>query len=454
MRRKKQYVCDMTKGNETGLLLRFAVPMLIGNLFQQLYNVADSIIVGRYVSSPGALGAVGAVGNINFIFFSLCMGLGAGIGIMVSQYFGAGKAHELKQTIAHAVYIILTVGVLMSIAGVFLAKPILHLMNTPEVNFDSALTYMRIVCGATVVVAVYNGVSAILRALGDTRTPLIFLVVACLINVLLDLMFILEFDMGVAGAAWATIISQFIAAVGSILFAVWKNPYFRLQKQYFKWDASIVKDCFRIGLPVAGQNALIALSCTILQSVVNGYGDTIMDAYTVTSRVEQLVQQPFNSLGVAISTFAGQNAGAGAYDRVKRGCKKATVMVLIFSAFMIAVMGIFGDAIVGMFIKEANIIEIGAKGLRITSMMYVGLGMIYVLRGALNGLGDASYAMINGMCEVFGRVVFAYLLMLIPGMGYWGVWYTNGFTWILAGMAGIIRFAQGKWRSKSIVRCV
>lgn len=454
MSKKKQYVCDMTKGNETGLLLRFAVPMLIGNLFQQLYNVADSVIVGRYVSSPGALGAVGAVGNINFVFFSLCMGLGAGIGIMVSQYFGAGKERELKQTIAHSVYIILAVGVLMSIAGAFLAKPVLQLMNTPEVNFDSALTYMRIVCGATVVVAVYNGVSAILRALGDTKTPLIFLVVACLINVILDLLFILEFDMGVAGAAWATIISQFIAAVGSILFAIWKNPYFKLEKQSFQWDSSIVKDCFRIGLPVAGQNALIALSCTILQSVVNGYGDTIMDAYTVTSRVEQLVQQPFNSLGVAISTFAGQNAGAGKYDRVKSGCKKATVMVLAFSVLMVAVMGIFGDAIVGIFIKEEKIIEIGAKGLRITSLMYVGLGMIYVLRGALNGLGDASYAMINGTCEVFGRVVFAYLLMLIPGMGYWGIWYTNGFTWILAGMAGIIRFAQGKWRNKSIVRCV
>ncbi len=450
MSRKKQYICDMTKGNETRLLMRFAVPMLIGNLFQQLYNLVDSIIVGRYVDSPGALGAVGAVGNINFIFFSLCMGLGAGVGIMVSQYFGAGKESELKQTITHSIYIIVSVGIIMSVSSLIFARPILHLMNTPEVNFDAALIYMRIVCGATVVVAVYNGISSILRALGDTKTPLIFLIVACMVNVVLDLLFVIVWKMGVAGAAWATIISQFIAAVGSVLFAIRKNPYFRIERKYFKWDSYIVKKCFRIGLPVAGQNVLIALSCTILQSVVNGYGDTIMDAYTVTSRVEQLVQQPFNSLGMAVSTFAGQNAGAGEYERVKHGCKKATGMVVLFSLLMIAVMGIFGSSIAGIFVKSEKIIEIASKGLRITSMMYVALGIIYITRGALNGLGDASYAMINGMCEVLGRVVFAYVLMLIPGMGYWGIWYTNGFTWILAGTAGVIRFLQGKWKTKLI----
>jgi Na+-driven multidrug efflux pump len=203
---------------------------------------------------------------------------------------------------------------------------------------------------------------------------------------------------------------------------------------------------------VAAQNALIAFSCIALQSVVNQYGSMVMAAYTATSRVEQLVQQPFNSLGTAVSTFAGQNVGAGQYDRVKTGCKKASMLVVAFSLLMIVVMHVFGNGIVSLFIQEPEIIEIGAKGLRITSFMYVGLGMIYIMRGMLNGVGDAAYAMINGVCEVVGRIGFALLLMMIPSIGIWGVWYTNGFTWVLAGMAGIVRFFQGKWMSKSVVR--
>lgn len=448
---KNKYIVDMTTGNETGLLLRFALPMVVGNIFQQFYNLVDSAIVGRYVSS-NALGAVGVVGNLNFFFFSLCLGLGSGIGILISQYFGAKETEYIKKIIANAIYITLAAGILMGIAGACLAEPILRLMNTPEANFADALVYMRIVCGATVVVAIYNGISAILRALGDSRTPLIFLIVASVANIVLDLLFVLGFHMGVAGAAWATIISQGIAAGGSVVFAVWKNPYLQLKKEHFAVDEEIIKKSFQIGLPVAGQNALIAFSCIALQSVVNRYGSVVMAAFTATSRVEQLVQQPFNSLGMAVSTFAGQNVGAGKFDRVKTGCKKAMILVLAFSAFMIVVMYVFGNGIVSLFIKEAEIIEIGAKGLRITSLMYFALGTIYVMRGMLNGVGDAPYAMINGACEVVGRIGFALLLMMIPAVGMWGVWYTNGFTWVLAGGAGVIRFFQGKWKTKSVVQ--
>lgn len=446
----ERYVCDMTKGNEVKLLLGFALPMLVGNIFQQLYNMADSIIVGKFVGSD-ALGAVGAVGNLNFLFFSLCLGLTSGIGILISQFFGAGKDEYVKKIIANSVYIITATGAAMSILSAFFARPILILMNTPKENMEDAVVYMQIVCGATIVVALYNGISSILRALGDSKTPLIFLIVASFINVGLDLLFVMVFHMGVAGAAWATVIAQFISAVGSILFALWKNPYLRLKKHHFKADGDIVRKSFQIGLPVAGQNALIAFSCVALQSVVNNYGPTVMAAYTATSRVEQLVQQPFGSLGTAVSTFAGQNAGAGKYDRVSASCKKSTIIVLIFSLLMIAVMFLFGAPIVQLFVNEADVIEIGAKGLRITSLMYFALGIIYITRGMLNGVGDAAYAMVNGLTEVVGRIGFAYLLMAIPAIGMWGVWYTNGLTWILAGSAGVIRFFQGKWKTKSMV---
>lgn len=449
----ERYVCDMTKGNEVGLLLRFALPMLVGNIFQQLYNMVDSIIVGKFVGS-NALGAVGAVGNLNFLFFSLCLGLASGIGILISQFFGAGKDDYVKKIIANSVYIITISGAVMSIISFVFARPILHLMNTPAENMKDAVIYMQIVCGATVIVAIYNGISSILRALGDSKTPLIFLIVSSFINVGLDLLFVLVFHWGVAGAAWATVIAQFISAIGSILFALSRNPYLKLEKRHFTVDNDIIKKSFQIGLPVAGQNAMIAFSCVALQSVVNNYGATVMAAYTATSRVEQLVQQPFGSLGTAVSTFAGQNVGAEKYDRVSTSCKKSTLIVLVFSLMMIAVMFLFGDPIVRLFVNEPDVIEIGARGLRITSFMYFALGMIYITRGMLNGVGDAAYAMINGLTEVVGRIGFAYLLMSIPAVGMWGVWYTNGLTWILAGAAGIIRFFQGKWKTKSVVKDV
>lgn len=446
----KNYVCDMTKGNVASLLLRFSFPMLIGNIFQQFYNMADSMIVGKFVSS-NALGAVGSVGSLNFMFFSLCMGLGAGLGVLIAQYFGAGEYEYVQKIIANAVYITTAAGMLMSLCGIIWAEPILHIMNTPQENFADALIYMRIVCGATTIVAGYNMISSILRALGDSKTPLIFLTIACGFNIILDLVFILVFKMGVSGAAYATVIAQFIAMIGSIWYGIKKNPYLQLKKRHFQLDLKIFNNSLRLGLPIAVQNALIAFSCVALQSVVNNYGTVVMAAYTATSRVEQLVQQPFGSLGTAVSTFAGQNAGAGHYDRVAEGCKVSVKIVVIFSFIMVAVMFLLGDPIVKLFVNEPEVIKIGAKGLQITSLMYIGLGMIYVMRGMLNGVGDAAFAMMNGVTEVIGRVGFAWLLMMIPSVGLWGVWYTNGLTWAITGAANVIRVLQGKWKNKCAI---
>lgn len=447
---RKAYICDMTQGNEIALLLRFAFPMLIGNIFQQFYNMVDSIVVGRYVGGD-ALGAVGSVGSISFLFFSLCMGLGNGIGILVSQYFGAKDEEKVKAVIANAIYITLFTGIMVSIVGVVLSRPILKLMQTPDGNFSYALTYMRIVCGATVVVAIYNTVSAILRALGDSKTPLIFLVVASVINIALDLLFVLVFDMKVSGVALATIIAQAVSAIGSVLFGIRKNEYLRLNVKDFAVQWDIIKKSIKIGIPLSAQSSLIALSCVVLQGVVNHYGETVMATFTATNRVEQIVHQPFNSLGTALSTFAGQNMGAKKQDRIIKGCKKSLWIVLGISAAMIIVMYAFGEPIMRIFIDDPEIIALGAKGLRITSLMYLFLGLIYTMRGLLNGVGDVSFSMMNGVCEVVGRVGFAILLLAIPAIGIWGVWYTNGFTWLLTGLMSTVRFCRGKWKTKSVV---
>ena len=444
---EKKYVTDMTSGNEIALLIRFTIPMLLGNLFQQFYNLADSAIVGNFGGENG-LASIGAVGSVNFLFFSLCMGMGAGVGIMISQNFGAGKDEYVRMIVGNSVYITLAAGILMSVVSVALAKPILSVMNTPEECMADALLYMRIVCGATVLVAAYNMISSILRALGDSKTPLIFLVVACLINVALDFITVVGLHMGVAGAAIATVVSQTIAMAGSVIVGVKKNPYLQLGASHKKLNLDIIDKAIRLGIPLALQNALIAFSCVALQRVVNSFGSSVMAAYTATGRIEQLVQQPLGSLGTAVSTFAGQNAGARKLDRVKSGCIKSVILVAVFSIIMVVVMFAFGRNIIRIFTPNAEAIRIGARGLRITSLFYFTLGLIYVFRGMLNGVGDAAFALINGIIEVVGRIGFATILMAIPGIGLWGCWYTNGLTWAITGIGCVIRYLRGRWRSK------
>lgn len=444
------YVQDMTEGKEMSLLVRFSMPMLIGNIFQQFYNMVDSIIVGNY-EGANALAAVGATSSLNFLFFSLCNGMSMGIGIMISQYFGAKNEVYLRKTIANTIYIIAVSGVLMSVLGILLAKPILQFLHTPDVILADAVLFMQIVSGGILAVAAYNAVAAILRALGDAKSPLIFLIVACLINVVLDLIFVIRFGMGVMGVGIATVISQAVAAIGSLLYAVATNPYFKISREELRYDKNIIEKCVRLGLPVAAQSSLIAISCVALQSVVNGFGANVVAAFTATSRVEQLVQQPFNSLGAAVSTFSGQNIGARKLDRVKRGYYKSVVLVAAFSALMLVAAYLFGNAIMRLFVNDEVVISIGAKALKITSLLYFPLGMIYVTRGLLNGAGDAFYAMANGMVEIVGRIGFANLLVLIPAIGVWGVWWATGLTWLITGFASVFRYYQGKWKYMSVV---
>lgn len=440
----------MTKGSELSLLIKFSLPMLFGNIFQQLYNLVDSIIVGRFVGS-NALGAVGATGSITYLFFSLCLGLSVGIGILIAQYFGANNTEGVKKSIANSIYIIAVSGIVMSVLGVIFTRPILELMKTPVAIIEDSVAYMQIVCAGTIAVAAYNAIASILRALGDSKTPLVFLIIASLINVVLDLVFVINFGMGVRGAGYATVISQVVSAIGCILYAILRNPFFKLSKEHLNYDSHIIDKCIKIGVPVALQNALISLSCIVLQSVVNQFGKTIVTVYTTTNRIEQLVQQPFNTLGAAVSTFTGQNMGAERLDRVKKGFRISAVMVAIFSVLMLIAMRFFGSPIVRMFTEDQEIIELGAKALTITSCFYFPLGMIYVSRSLLNGSGDAFASMINGIMEVIGRVLFPILLINLFSVGYWGVWYTSGFTWTITGITGVIRYCQGKWKYKTLV---
>ena len=447
---EKQFVCDMTTGNETSLLIRFSLPMLFGNVFQQFYNMVDSIVVGNYVGK-NALAAVGMTSSLTFFYFSLCNGFATGAGVLMSQYFGMKNEKRVKDALGNSIYLMFGMGILVSIISVLLARPILTLLNTPESIFDDALLYTRIVCGGVLSVVLYNGISAMLRALGDSVTPLIFLIIASILNVIGDLLFVLVFHMGVAGVAVATIVAQTLSALGCIVYAVLKNPYFRLKKENMKPDKMLLKKCLKLGIPFGMQGSLIALSCIDLQSVINRFGENVITAFAATSRIEQLVQQPYNSLGTAVATFTAQNLGAGNVERVKRGYWRSAMLVVIFSLFMCAAMFLWGSSFVGIFVDDAEVIAIGGRAIRITSLYYIPLGMIYVARSLLNGAGDSMFAFISGLAEVVGRIGFSLGLAAIPALSYWAVWYTTGLTWLITGAVCMLRYAQGKWKKIVLV---
>jgi len=443
-------VTDMTTGSPVKHILRFALPLLIGNLFQQLYNMVDSIVVGNFVGK-NALAAVGTCGSMNFLFFSLSSGLAIGIGIIVSQYFGAKDEKNVRSTIANSFYVLVTAALTVSIIGMLLAPQLLRLLATPDNIIGDSIIYMRTTCAGIIAIALYNGVAAILRALGDSRTPLYFLILSSIVNVALDLTFVLALELSVFGVALATIISQAISAVTCLIYAYHRVPYFRLSREELKPHREIIVKSFRLGVPVALQNSMIAISCMVLQGVVNSFGDTVMAAYTITNRIEQIVQQPYGSLGAALTTYSGQNIGAGKTERVKKGFCQATLMALIFSVALLPVVYLFGHQIVGIFVKEQEVIDIGYRALRITSLCYFGLGMIYVPRALLNGCGDTGFAMINGITEVACRILYSQIFTRIPILGYWGIWVTTGATWVTTAVVCVIRYACGKWRGKSIV---
>lgn len=441
----KTYVKDMTEGKPAGLLLSFMLPMVVGNVFQQLYNMVDSMIVGKYVGAD-ALAAVGATGSLNFLIFSLCGGMASGIGIIISQYFGASNEAGVKRAITNAVYIMLVSAGMMGLFGFFFARPLLAFLHTPENILDDATLYMQIMCIGVFAVALYNCIASILRAVGDSKTPLYFLIVASLLNIVLDLFFVRVVELGVAGAGIATIISQLLSGVGSLAFALAKNPFFRIEKEHRRADREIIWQCVRMGVPLAFQSSLIAVSCVALQSVVNTFGSVVVAAFTATSRIEQLVQQPYNSLGMAMSTYTGQNIGAGKIDRVRLGYRKGCLIMAVFSFMMMPLAQFGGEFIMKLFVNEAEVITMGSEALRITSWFYLFLGSIYVTRGMLNGAGDAGFAFVNGLVEMAGRICLAKPLTMIPVVGVWGVWLATALTWFITGIVSILRYFQGKWQ--------
>lgn len=442
---------DMTEGKPMKLLIQLALPLMIGNLFQQAYTLADRIIVGQFVGAE-AFSAVGATTALANLFMSVCMGMSIGTGVVVSQYYGAKDDKSIAKAIANSTYINVLLALVTTVIALIFAEPLLKLLNTPESLMKDALDYLRVFIGGLIAVSAYYTPFSILRALGDSKTPLIFLVFCSLLNIVLDIVFIVPLNMGVIGAAVATILSQALAAVLCLLYAFQKIPYMKMALTYSKIDKKMIFQTMKVGLPTSAQYALIYVSSIVLQRVVNGFGESTIGAFTAVSQIEILVQQIYAALGAAMVTYTGQNIGAGKIERVKSGVKSAMTICIAVSIVLLAIFFGFGNIIMKMFVSNEEIISISASGIRITSIFFMALGVVQVFRYLLNGAGDSIYSLINGGIEIVARIGFVYLLTAIPFIGMWGIFLTTGLTWFMTAVFAFVRYKGGAWMNKSLVK--
>lgn len=442
---------DMTKGNPTKLIFYFAMPMLLGNLVQQLYIMIDAVIVGKFVSVD-ALAAVGATGAINFFMISLIIGLMSGIAVVVAQYFGFQDYNKLKDVIATASIAVIWAGIFFTIIGVLLAKPLLLLLRTPENILNDANIFLTTLFIGILPMSLYNGVSSILRALGNSITPLLFLIFSSLMNIFLDFVFVVWMDYGVQGAAWATVLSQVIAAVLCVYYAYKHVPYMRIQRDRFKIHKPLLREMIRIGLPSGLQGAFISIGNMAIQSLINGFGATVVAAYTAASRIDSLTYQPGIAFGAASSTFAAQNVGAGKLDRVKKGFWSGIKVVTITSLAITLIVQLFAKQFLLLFVdgKEKEVIEIGMGYLLIVSLFYVVVGILFVVRETLRGTGDALVPLMMGIFELVSRLIIGFALSKV--MGYEGLWWATPVAWVTATTLGLWRYKSGAWQKKAVIR--
>ena len=441
---------NLTKGPILKTLTKLAVPIMASSFLGTLYNITDMAWIGLLGSR--AVAGVGVGGMFTWLSQGLAAMARMGGQVHVAQCIGRGdreRAHGFAQA---AVQLAAFMGMAYAILSLLFTRQMVGFFQLADAQAHAAaMSYTRIACGLIVFSFMTLTLTGLYTAQGDSKTPLIFLIVASVLNVILDLIFVLSFGWGVVGAGVATAFSQLISALACIIYAYKSNTYFKLKKKNIKLNGNIIKKSCKLGIPVALQNSLIAFSLIVLQKVVNGYGATFTTAFTVVSRIETLVQQPFMSLGAAVSTYTGQNIGAGLKDRVRKGFNSATLVSSIFALAIGVVFWIFAPSIASIFGKDADVIRIGANGLRITCCFYIFLGLIYTTRNVLNGAGDAMFSLFTGIVECIGRVGFAYPMTLIPFMGKYGVFYATGLTWFLNGMFSLIRYKRGKWKKIDVI---
>lgn len=441
---KNDMTNDMTKGNPVKLILLFSIPLLIGNIFQQFYSMVDTIIVGRFVGVD-ALAAVGSTGSMVFLVNGFATGLTSGFAVLVSQKFGAKDEKGLRKSVSSAVTLTVISVVIVTLISLICGKPLLKLMNTPDNIMADAYTYIKIIYGGLVTTVAYNLIASILRALGDSKTPLYFLIISSVLNVILDLVFIINFKMGVAGAAYATIISQGVSAILCLIYTYKKFTILRLKKEDFKVKKRYYYKHLKIGIPMALQFSITAIGIMTVQGALNVFGSTVIASYTAASKALQLVMQPAITFGVTMATYCGQNLGAREYGRIKDGVKACTKISIITSIVAGAVLIFLGKYFVMMFITnpDAEILKYAQQVLDISAIFFIPLGLIFIYRNALQGIGDSFIPMMAGAYELIARAIVAFTLPRY--LEFWGICLADPVAWFAAAIPlGITYFKRIK----------
>lgn len=430
---------DMTVGSPGKIILNFTIPIFIGNMFQQLYNMVDTIIVGKFVGNE-ALAAVGSCGTLTFLILGFLLGLTAGFTVITSQHFGAGNMKAMRQSVASAAVLSAIISVLITLISLLSMKSVLHLMNTPADIYEEAYGYIVVICGGIVAQVLYNLLSSILRALGNSKVPLFFLILAAMMNIVLDLVFIIIFHMGAAGAAYATVISQGISGVLCLIYIIKKVPQLHLRREDWKINWNMAGWQMKIGLPMALQYSITAVGTIMVQAALNMLGSLAVAGFAAASKIDQLVTQAYVAMGTTMATYCAQNTGARKYDRVRQGFRSATIIASIYAVItgLLAMFG--GKYLTVLFVSDhlSQIMKLVDIYMKCISAAFIPLAIVNIYRNGIQGMGYGILPMMAGFAELIGRGVVA--LIAASRKSYVGACLANPAAWVFAGTLLLIMY--------------
>lgn len=440
---------DMTSGSPVRLIIGFMIPMCLGNIFQQLYNVADSIIAGQFIGVD-ALAAIGSTGSLMFFVTGWLNGLSSGFAILVSQWFGAKQYDRMRHYVAMSIYLAAAFSIAMTIALEIVNEPLLRLMNSPEDLLPAIKGYMAVIYAGLFVTAAYNALASFLRALGDSRSPLYFLIISAAINVVLDIVFIVVFGMGVEGCAYATVIAQGISALLCLFYIVKKFPILHLKKDDFRISFRSFGRLLALGIPMGLQFSITAIGTIIVQGAVNVYGAAYMAGFSAAGKLQNIICTVFTAFGTTMATYVGQNRGAGKADRVRTGVHCTMLMILAWSAVSMTLVFFLGKYMTWLFVSpsETEVVDVAVLYFRVVFWAYPFLGLIFLYRNALQGMGYGLVPMLGGVFELAARGL---LVMIVAGRtSFAGVCLTDPAAWLAAliPLVPYYYYVMHKWRKR------
>lgn len=429
---------DMTKGNPTRIILFFAFPMLLGNIFQQLYNMVDSIVVGKFVGKE-ALAAVGSSFMLMNFFSAIIIGLCMGTSVVLSQYFGAEDYTKLRKSISTAFIFMLLLTIIMSLTTIIFTKPMLMIMKTPKEILNSSTNYLQIIFGGLIFTFLFNFSSAVLRSVGDSKTPLYFLILASIINIILDLLFVINFNMGVIGVAIATVIAQGVSSLLCLVYAFIKLPVIRIKAKEFVFDKALFSMIKKYSLLTALQQSIMTFGMVCVQGLVNSFGTDTMAAFTAAGKVDSLAYLPVQDFGNAFATYVAQNKGAGNFERIKIGVKSAVRTIIVFCIISSTFILLSSKHLMQIFVSsnEVKVIHIGIQYLSVISVFYVLIGFLFMFYGYFRGMGNLKTSIVLTIVSLGTRVSMAYFLSSFPKIAEKGIWWSIPLGWALADMLGL-----------------